>query len=42
MKIVLSPNQPEHLRILPEAGLIPSERNGVELHNTSRCEELRQ
>jgi hypothetical protein len=25
---------------LREAGLIRSERKGVELHNTSRCEEL--
>jgi hypothetical protein len=28
-------------KILREAGLIRSERKGVELHNTSRCEELK-
>ncbi|SRR6266404_8197651 len=30
----------QHFKILREAGLIRSERKGVELHNTSRCEEL--
>lgn len=29
-----------HFNILREAGLIRSERHGVEMHNTSRCEEL--
>ena len=29
-----------HFRILREAGLIRSERQGVEMHNTSRCVEL--
>lgn len=30
----------EHMRILREAGLIRSERHGVEMHNTSRYEEI--
>ncbi len=32
----------QHFKILREAGLIRSERRGVELHNTTRCEELKQ
>ena len=31
----------QHFRVLREAGLIRSERKGVELHNTPRCEELK-
>lgn len=31
----------QHFRILREAGLVRSERSGVELHNTSRCAELK-
>jgi len=31
-----------HFRILREAGLIRSERKGVELHNTTRCAELNE
>ncbi len=30
----------QHFKVLREAGLIRSERQGVELHNTSRCSEL--
>ena len=30
----------QHFRILREAGLIRSERHGVEIHNISRCTEL--
>lgn len=30
----------QHFKALREAGLIRSERRGVEMHNTSRCEEL--
>jgi DNA-binding transcriptional ArsR family regulator len=30
----------QHFRILREAGLIHSERRGVEMHNTSRCAEV--
>jgi DNA-binding transcriptional ArsR family regulator len=30
----------QHFKALREAGLIRGERRGVEMHNTSRCEEL--
>jgi DNA-binding transcriptional ArsR family regulator len=30
----------QHFKLLREAGLIRSERHGVELRNTSRCEEI--
>jgi DNA-binding transcriptional ArsR family regulator len=30
----------QHFRILREAGLIHSERRGVEMHTTSRCAEV--
>lgn len=30
----------QHFKVLREAGLIRSERHGVELHNTSRCAEI--
>jgi DNA-binding transcriptional ArsR family regulator len=30
----------QHFKILREAGLIYSERRGVEMHNTSRCAEI--
>jgi DNA-binding transcriptional ArsR family regulator len=32
----------QHFKILREAGLIRSERHGVEIHNISRCRELEQ
>ncbi|MHA6203131.1 ArsR/SmtB family transcription factor [Dyella soli] len=32
----------QHFRALREAGLIRSERRGVEMHNSSRCGELEQ
>ncbi len=32
----------QHFRALREAGLIRSERRGVEMHNVSRCAELEQ
>jgi len=32
----------QHFRILREAGLIRSERKGVELHNRARCEDLKE
>jgi DNA-binding transcriptional ArsR family regulator len=32
----------QHFRILREAGLIRSERKGVEMHNTTRCAELKE
>jgi DNA-binding transcriptional ArsR family regulator len=30
----------QHFKVLREAGLIRSERQGVEMHNTSRCTEI--
>jgi DNA-binding transcriptional ArsR family regulator len=30
----------QHFKALREAGLISSERRGVEVHNTSRCQEI--
>jgi DNA-binding transcriptional ArsR family regulator len=30
----------QHFRALREAGLVRSERLGVEMHNTSRCKEI--
>ena len=30
----------QHFKVLREAGLIRSERKGVEMHNTTRCQEL--
>ena len=30
----------QHFKVLREAGLIHSERQGVEMHNTSRCAEI--
>jgi DNA-binding transcriptional ArsR family regulator len=30
----------QHFKALREAGLIRSERKGVEMHNTARCEEV--
>ncbi|GAB2591246.1 helix-turn-helix transcriptional regulator [Dyella jejuensis] len=32
----------QHFRALREAGLIRSERQGVEMHNTTRCAEIEQ
>jgi DNA-binding transcriptional ArsR family regulator len=32
----------QHFKILREAGLIRSERRGVELKNSSRCQELKK
>ncbi len=32
----------QHFKILREAGLIYSERKGVELHNRTRCAELKE
>ncbi len=32
----------QHFRVLREAGLISSERKGVELHNRTRCAELKE
>ena len=30
----------QHFKVLREAGLIRSERHGVEMQNTSRCQEI--
>lgn len=30
----------QHFKVLREAGLIRSDRQGVEMHNTSRCKEI--
>src|ERR1700733_13710528 len=32
----------QHFKALREAGLIRGERRGVEMHNTSRCDEIEQ
>jgi DNA-binding transcriptional ArsR family regulator len=32
----------QHFRALREAGLVRSERHGVEMHKTSRCKEIEQ
>jgi DNA-binding transcriptional ArsR family regulator len=32
----------QHFKVLREAGLIRSERKGVELHNVTRCEDLKE
>src|SRR5512133_3241609 len=31
----------QHFKILRETGLIRSERKGVQMHNTTRCQELK-
>lgn len=30
----------QHFKVLREAGLIRSERHGIQMHNTSRCAEI--
>ena len=32
----------QHFKVLRDAGLIRSERQGVEMHNTSRCTEVEE
>ncbi|MHC1480679.1 ArsR/SmtB family transcription factor [Frateuria aurantia] len=32
----------QHFRVLREAGLVHSERRGVEVHNNSRCKDIEQ
>jgi DNA-binding transcriptional ArsR family regulator len=32
----------QHFKVLRESGLIRSERKGVEMHNTSRCDEVKE
>jgi DNA-binding transcriptional ArsR family regulator len=39
-KVIPKSTLSQHFKILREAGLIRSERHGVEIHNVSRCTEL--
>ena len=39
-KIVPKSTLSQHFKALREAGLIRSERHGVEMRNTSRCDEI--
>lgn len=39
-KLVPKSTLSQHFKVLREAGLIRSERKGVEMHNTPRCEEI--
>lgn len=39
-KIVPKSTLSQHFKALREAGLIRGERRGVEMHNTSRCQEI--
>jgi DNA-binding transcriptional ArsR family regulator len=32
----------QHFKVLREAGLVRSERKGVEMHNTTRCAEIKE
>jgi len=41
-KVIPKSTLSQHFNILREAGLIRSERHGVEMHNISRCAELEQ
>ncbi|MDR3462524.1 MAG: helix-turn-helix domain-containing protein [Beijerinckiaceae bacterium] len=39
-KIIPKSSLSQHFKVLREAGLIRSERQGVEMHNTTRCAEV--
>jgi DNA-binding transcriptional ArsR family regulator len=39
-RIIPKSSLSQHFKILREAGLIRSERHGVEMRNTSRCQEV--
>jgi DNA-binding transcriptional ArsR family regulator len=39
-RIIPKSSLSQHFKVLREAGLIRSERQGVEMHNTSRCTEI--
>jgi DNA-binding transcriptional ArsR family regulator len=39
-KVIPKSTLSEHFKVLREAGLIRSERSGVEMRNTSRCAEI--
>jgi DNA-binding transcriptional ArsR family regulator len=41
-KVIPKSTLSQHFRALREAGLIRGERRGVEVHNTSRCQELEE
>ncbi len=41
-KVIPKSTLSQHFKMLREAGLIRSERHGVEIHNISRCAELEQ
>jgi DNA-binding transcriptional ArsR family regulator len=41
-KIIPKSSLSQHFKVLREAGLIRSERQGVEMRNTSRCAEVDQ
>ena len=41
-RIIPKSSLSQHFKILREAGLIRSERQGVEMRNYSRCEEINQ
>jgi DNA-binding transcriptional ArsR family regulator len=41
-KVIPKSTLSQHFKMLREAGLIRSERHGVEIHNISRCTELEQ
>jgi DNA-binding transcriptional ArsR family regulator len=41
-KILPKSTLSHHFRILRESGLIRSERRGVEMHNVTRCDELKE
>ena len=39
-RVIPKSSLPQHFKVLREAGLIRSERQGVEMHNISRCTEV--
>jgi DNA-binding transcriptional ArsR family regulator len=41
-KVIPKSTLSQHFKVLREAGLIRSERRGVEMQNTSRCAEVEQ
>ena len=41
-RIIPKSSLSQHFKVLREAGLIRSERHGVEMRNYSRCEEINQ
>ena len=41
-KVIPKSSLSQHFKVLREAGLIRSERQGVEMHNSSRCTEVQE